>query len=75
MQAVVPDDELDSAVDDLVEAVLGVPAMAAAATVDLLRGASVLDVDTQLARERAAQTPLLQRAAARSTEADADPGR
>lgn len=64
VQAVVPDDELEQATDDLVEAVLQAPAIAASATLDLLRGAGGRPAAEQHARERTAQAQVLRRAAA-----------
>lgn len=79
VQAVVPDDELAQATEDLVQAVLQAPASASAATLDLLRGAGGRPAPDQQARERTAQAQLLRRAAAggadRPTEGTGPGGR
>jgi enoyl-CoA hydratase/carnithine racemase len=72
VQAVVPDDELVEATDDLVQAVLQAPVASAAATLDLLRGAGARPASEQQARERTAQAQLLRRAAARAADPPAE---
>ena len=55
-----PADDLEEATVSLVEALLAAPAPALRALKPLLRGAMDGDRDAQLAREREAQTGLLQ---------------
>ncbi|WP_336921161.1 enoyl-CoA hydratase/isomerase family protein [Aquipuribacter sp. SD81] len=65
VQLVVPRDDLDAAVDDLVEAVLAAPAGASRETLDLLRGAADRAAPEQLRLERAAQARRLRSLVAR----------
>ena len=57
---VVPADELDATVDDLVAAITGPPAAASRATAELIRSAGRNTPDEQDAAERAAQVLRLQ---------------
>jgi enoyl-CoA hydratase/carnithine racemase len=61
---VVPPDALDTAVSDLVGALLDAPAAAAAATKAVLRSAVAADASAQRRTEREAQIPLLRALAA-----------
>ena len=77
-ELVVPRAELAGAVDDLLAAVLTAPQPAVAATLDLLRaaagGAAAAGSVQQLARERAAQLPLLRALAASSAGSSGSAG-
>ncbi|KUP97714.1 enoyl-CoA hydratase/isomerase family protein [Thermobifida cellulosilytica] len=65
-ERVVPDAELETAVDDLVAQLLAVPADAARATKELLLQAGRNDLETQAAAERTAQLARLAALAAHS---------
>ncbi|MGH3446669.1 MAG: enoyl-CoA hydratase/isomerase family protein [Nocardioidaceae bacterium] len=69
---VVPREDLDAAVDDLVEAVTSAPAGAATATKGLLMGASTRSYTDQIAAERSAQVKRL-RALAEMWQGTTDP--
>jgi enoyl-CoA hydratase/carnithine racemase len=65
-ELVVPTDELDAAVGDLVAALLATDAAAARATKELLSQASANSLEDQAAAERRAQTALLRARLAQS---------